>query len=477
MHLKSLISDDPSAASSSMKSHVVSRIHKAQLHAFELYKLLSSPESGRTDKDLLESVAYATSLLGAESFEKSHWQAALTAFATARIIYSVLAATTKVDIYKEQLTSTIDPSVRYSAYQLQLPRDMDIASISRQHFPKELYPAATASLESLDSTVFSAPTTSADAGTVTTITWRAHTTPIEEADISVSLSLAQTTESQFSAENPDSIDPILAAYADVIDTVRKHIDELTAASTPASHPKFQSLQIIYTSTNNSLITWRIRRNKQLIDNILKQSPQRTAQITQAVALYDAILQSVEQIKTLPGVPADDEFMKELNAQSSFFSAHRTASIATSHALIGNVKNALALYARAHEHATTALSGLPAADAAAGQELVETLTGEVARWRALAEIETLSAAQKQKIGEGEVLLERLDIYPDQKEVWKEPGVVMWPPRLVPVPVKPLFLDVAWNFVDYPGVKAKVEDQKREEEEAATKKGLLGRLWGR
>lgn len=477
MHLKSIISDDPAAASSSMKSHVVSRLHKAQLHAFELYSLLSSVEYGSTDKVVLEAIAYATSLLGAESFEKSHWTDALHAFATARIVYSVLAATTKADLYKEQLTSTIDPSVRYSAYQLHLPRDMDIASISREFFPQDRYPVVTKELESLDSAVFSAPTTSTDAGTVTNITWRTHTTPIEEADISVSLSLAQTSEAQYSPENPNSFDPILSSYADVIDTVRKHLDELTAASTPASHPKFQSLQIIYTSTNHSLITWRIRRNRELINKILANTPLRTPQLKEAIALYDAILQSVEQIKTLPGVPADDEFTNELNAQSSFFSAHRTAAIATSHAIIGNTKNALALFARAHEHATAALPSLPAVDADAAQALVTSLAGEVARWRALAEIESLSAAQKKRVGDGEVLLERLDVYPDTKEPWKEPGVVTWPPRVIPVPVKPLFLDVAWNFVDYPGVREKAGEQKREDEEAAAKKGLLGRLWGR
>jgi len=32
------------------------------------------------------------------------------------------------------------------------------------------------------------------------------------------------------------------------------------------------------------------------------------------------------------------------------------------------------------------------------------------------------------------------------------LVEWPPRLRPVPVKPLFLDVAWNYIDYPGTKS-------------------------
>jgi signal recognition particle subunit SRP68 len=29
------------------------------------------------------------------------------------------------------------------------------------------------------------------------------------------------------------------------------------------------------------------------------------------------------------------------------------------------------------------------------------------------------------------------------------LVEWPPKLKPVPVKPLFFDTAWNYVEYPG----------------------------
>ena len=35
-----------------------------------------------------------------------------------------------------------------------------------------------------------------------------------------------------------------------------------------------------------------------------------------------------------------------------------------------------------------------------------------------------------------------------------NLVTWPPRVEPVPVKPLFFDVAWNYIDYPGRKREV-----------------------
>ena len=51
----------------------------------------------------------------------------------------------------------------------------------------------------------------------------------------------------------------------------------------------------------------------------------------------------------------------------------------------------------------------------------------------------------------------------------------------VPVKPVFFDIAWNFVGYPvkGEEKELKVQKKEEgEQAPTKKGgFLGGLFGR
>ena len=47
-----------------------------------------------------------------------------------------------------------------------------------------------------------------------------------------------------------------------------------------------------------------------------------------------------------------------------------------------------------------------------------------------------------------LIENLNRYPDRDMV-DLAHLVTYPPRLEPVPVKPLFLDVAWNYIDYPG----------------------------
>ena len=46
-----------------------------------------------------------------------------------------------------------------------------------------------------------------------------------------------------------------------------------------------------------------------------------------------------------------------------------------------------------------------------------------------------------------MIERLDEYPVNGADLS--NLVIYPPRLRPIPVKPIFLDVAWTYIDYPG----------------------------
>lgn len=86
----------------------------------------------------------------------------------------------------------------------------------------------------------------------------------------------------------------------------------------------------------------------------------------------------------------------------------------------------------------------------------------------------------KGGQGVMLLERLDQYPEGKDLDLKEGIVQWPPKVSPVPVKPVFLDVAWNFIEYPGdggPRVGVQAKEKEEKETQKKGGFLGSLWGR
>lgn len=156
------------------------------------------------------------------------------------------------------------------------------------------------------------------------------------------------------------------------------------------------------------------------------------------------------------------------------------TIARSHAILSNPKNALALLNRATEKCSFAHSQLSSSmdttDTATppnltvspseSQSLLSHLEGELQHYRALVEISNLTSATT-KSGDGTIyqkpLVERLHEYPADGVVDLK-NLVTYPPKLEVVPVKPLFFDAAWNYIDYPGRTAEkiVEKNSFEEE---------------
>lgn len=139
---------------------------------------------------------------------------------------------------------------------------------------------------------------------------------------------------------------------------------------------------------------------------------------------------------------------------------RCLSIARSYALHSNPKNALALFVRASELASKCL---PVCESSPNDEegpLGLDVSGEQARalsthlkqlvwqYRGIVEIEKLGSDVEDQETESSLppLLERLNEYPPAGPDLSK--LVTYPPKLEPIPVKPLFFDVAWNYIDYP-----------------------------
>lgn len=130
--------------------------------------------------------------------------------------------------------------------------------------------------------------------------------------------------------------------------------------------------------------------------------------------------------------------------------------------MSNTKNALALFARAldlsssvtnfpSQHATKKPPNLDITPSQASK-LQNSLQTLVAHHRALAELESLTteAASAPQTPNPTPLVERLDEYPALGSGGVDLlNLVTYPPRIEAVPVKPLFLDVAWNYIEYPG----------------------------
>lgn len=170
--------------------------------------------------------------------------------------------------------------------------------------------------------------------------------------------------------------------------------------------------------------------------------------------------------------------------------HRCLAIGRSHSVHSDLSNALALFSRAVEYVELAKSSLNlvAGDADAPTKLdinpsqlsatEKYLTSLALQYHGLVVLKRLGGSQTTKDKTFTApLIERfhLNQYDDSADL---SNLVNYPPKLQPIPVKPLFFDLAWNYIRYPG-QPEVKNQtitettnETKKEEKPAKKGWFG-----
>lgn len=156
--------------------------------------------------------------------------------------------------------------------------------------------------------------------------------------------------------------------------------------------------------------------------------------------------------------------------------------------MSNLKNALALFIRAETLGRTALSAAspssPIKKSAPlkldihpdfTKALHTKLEHVVLQYRALVQLQGLAGVKGESPGSSNPLVEHLDEYPAGGVDLS--NLVTYPPKLRPVPVKPLFFDLAWNYIQYPGQEAWSANAKPgksidKEEKKPAKRGWFG-----
>ncbi|KAF4967670.1 hypothetical protein F66182_17908, partial [Fusarium sp. NRRL 66182] len=178
------------------RRHIISRLNKASRYAEKLVSVLQDQSlSGASDIDLLEARGYLALLSGGLHMEKQKWDQSLQQFSLARIIYSALSQKERKEAYREIISVTIDPSLRYAAYQLKISRNKPLPSLAIENFPGDN--DVRAELEKVDPNclvVDAAGTTRLADGEIgklpETITWRSRSVPIEDASVAQALAAA-----------------------------------------------------------------------------------------------------------------------------------------------------------------------------------------------------------------------------------------------------------------------------------------------
>ncbi|KAL4722784.1 signal recognition particle subunit srp68 [Fusarium chlamydosporum] len=510
MQMKSGHASDTKGITGRTRSHIASRLIKATRAADELVEALSQTDvSGASQTDLLEANAYSSLIRGTANFEKQSWEASLQNYAAARVIYSALATATTGDLYKDLLTETIDPSIRYAAYQLKTPRTVPIPIIARKAFPQS-DANLVKQINDIDPTILKSEEAEAKDGIASaegapkTLTWRSREVNIEDAQIAMAWGAVLAAKERLAADLAEpkgrgpyelagAYDEILMLSQDAVDATKQAIDEMRAEGVEQGDARMQSLQITRTAVNFETISWRIGRSRVLTgehDGALDQygssrrgkskaaqetvrekdipTGKKLAKLKEKVALYDGILQNIESITELPGVANDQGLAEQIAAYVKYFEALKALAIARSHATSGNPANALTLINHADGLVEESQSNIPASDGSSNgtplsltvsaedvEYLQNLLNGELQRHRAIVHVDTLRKNHELSASDAvkRPLIETQDHYPTGGVNLDH--IVEFPPKLAAIPVKPIFLDVAWNYIDYAGKPAQQE----------------------
>ncbi|KYK59418.1 Signal recognition particle 68 kDa protein [Drechmeria coniospora] len=535
MSIKSAHTTGQKGMSSRARSHIVSRLGRAAATAQQLLDILSQRQvSGASSTDVLEARAYASLIRGSMQFEKHAWEPCVEHYAVARVIYGALSTAGQEQVFKDLLSDTIDPSIRYAAYQLRTPRTVPIPTIARQAFPRADGDLVR-EINELDGSLLAEADDMSKAGSTAdgapkTLTWRERQVQIEDAQISLawaSVGEAKSRLTQALAKAKEmhpykvaaAYDEILTATQDAVDATKQAIDELKGEGVAQSDARMQRLQITRTAVNYEMISWRIGRNRVLTGRddgapdeygSLRRKKRRNpapsdeaeagkererdlprskklAKLKEKVALYDGTLQNLQSVKELPGVAADEGLATKLDAFDKYFASLKALSIGRSHAIVGQFVNALALIDYAFKLCEGAASRLVGSDDDADElplsmdvspnavnSLGTLLRGELQRHRAIVHLNNLRQEEKDSNKSERLasvpLIERLHEYPAHGVDFT--NLVELPPKPRLIPVKPIFLDVAWNYIDYPGKSGASSPAATSEHTPPPKRGWFG-----
>jgi signal recognition particle subunit SRP68 len=369
--MKSVHSADPTAKTAkgivgSSRRHIISRLHKATTHAKQLVQILQDqPRSQTSPVTLLEAKAYLALLSGALLMEKQRWDQCLQQYSLARVIYAALGKQANKDSFRDLLSSAIDPSIRYAAYRLKLPRSKPLGDIAVQYFPSET--SLRAEVESVDpdclteESCHSKKTDDAIQELPQSITWKSRTVKLEDASISQALAATSAAESRLSSwlseisgpsssskEKAAAYDSVIIASQDAVDATKTAIDELSSEGVDQGDKRMQALQVTRTAVNYALIGWQVGRNRVLCGSqdglffgpkqvkaprkpkegrkpaVMREesTERRLTRLRERVALYDSTLQSLDFIRELPGVAGDAGFLEELDGKRNYFRSLR-----------------------------------------------------------------------------------------------------------------------------------------------------------
>ncbi|CDK24322.1 unnamed protein product [Kuraishia capsulata CBS 1993] len=473
--------------SKSKEKFIVSKYKTALKNALHLLEIISK-ESNEYKR--LEAIVYTALIQGSLAISRKNWKIAIHAFSVARCSLQFLYAHNEIseeggkEIYTEIIDTYIDPALRLALGKDSNNKTADLDNAARYHSHDntvEFIVPAVEIISAKDASFVKASDEQASLKLIKEIQWSQFSATIKSEDVARKIMDAQSMLEQVKESDIASYDPALLSWQEALQTHRQEMDRIKNEDEDEAQDRY----ILLTYINYNYLILRIRRDVSLLVAVQSKAAKKSASNTMvlehskdAVRLLEGITGTIAEVKDLPGVGNDEDLTSSLDSLESYYSAQKVMQIYNAYLISGRFTEALALVVKASEtvqlskEITTEFPGtLPT-----NTDLIafkENISSALRRVHVLAQYarETSESSTKEYISD------HLDkcILASPSETLKH--IVPLEIDLVPVAVKPVLFDVAFNFINYDAPAQKSFDEKKSEETAdKKKKGLFG-LFGR
>ncbi|CAH2012520.1 unnamed protein product [Acanthoscelides obtectus] len=436
------------------KFHLVQKLRKACVFALQLDELCKVDRCDARTR--LESQAYVSWIHGTLQFELQLWQKAAENFKQAQIIYEKLASALPEEdqIPYKQRVEEIAPSLRYCAYNIGDEKAVDLLELRSQGV-----------LETFDALV--SQTKEKTAAVLHEVLWFGMKIPIRVERIRLFLvSIEGLDDSLKHAEDNQARIKILEnLFIDLRDVISLARDSArTEKQDQLLLSYLLSIRIERTSQRNLLLIMQTRKPQDCV-RLLDINIQQTTELTQnesikdnvdAYRYYEGQLRGYRTLRSyyLGKVQVAQKKWKE--AAVLFDSSFETVNKINTANYISELKELL-------------------------QKIKDNAAVDTVNAQAnfvLDQDDQQGIQLPQKVYKSKKpLVERLDEFREEPQLLsKNPNLVPVPPAMEPVPAKPLFYDLALNFVEFPDLSEKLEGGQPKKQQGAGISGFVKGLWG-
>ncbi|KAJ4444391.1 hypothetical protein ANN_06183, partial [Periplaneta americana] len=472
------------------KFHLISRLRKSNNIRFA-----SSKCDARTK---LEAQAYVAWIHGSLHFELQLWKPAMENLKKAQVVYEKLAHALPEEeqpVYKSRVEE-LSPSLRFCAYNIGDESAIDDLLQMRGHAQGDL-------LANLDSLMVQKQRRNE---VLCDVNWRGHSIPVRPDRVRGFLLSEQQLDTSLkrAADNAAKISLLETLLMDCKDAIAAVRDELkTDPNTKNRAPgtPLTSLQHLLSYLMHIRLTRTIQRNLLMVESAqcaLSDKNEgggegRRTRPQDLTRLYEIILQNYGELQQLPGLEDNLQYQQEIETKTKAYRAFRCFYIAQSLVGLRRWREGMALYQRAEQYVKEALGANNASQALDSKlcnqlkTLKQDIEGQVFSAHAHSVLEgegiqdedggAVQVGTKTNYRSKKPLFERLGEYrEDPSLVSRTPNVYKLPPDMRPIPCKPLFFDLAFNFVEFPSLEDKTEAAAGGKKGGAGLTGFVKGLWG-